>query len=278
MNSKVKFSIITVCYNAEQTLEKTIVSVLRQDYLNYEYLIIDGGSNDNTKRWYDQYYTFFNGRCFWYSEPDKGLYDAMNKGVKYSEGQYLIFLNADDELYPNALTAFEAAISQEIMMPDIIYGDAMIVYPNNTNNISKIRKANPNITLHSLMFGMGIIHQSMATSIQLFSSIGNFNLLYNIGADWDFLIRAVKSEARLLYIEKTICSYTADGLSSGVFNKQRHLIRKSNRLYKYFDYGYLYDLLNLPTMIQLVVGKTMYNKLRYLINKLKYAKSHVNIN
>ena len=96
MSHQPVFSIITVTYNAERWLERTILSVLSQSYTNVEYLIIDGGSKDRTVEIIRQY---ASGLAYWVSEPDKGLYDAMNKGLRQATGDYLVFLNAGDTFH-----------------------------------------------------------------------------------------------------------------------------------------------------------------------------------
>ena len=93
--SSLKISIITVCFNASNTIEETIISVVKQTYKNIEYIIIDGGSSDQTNNIIDKYSEFISYYC---SEPDDGIYDAMNKGLEYVTGDYVLFLGADDHL------------------------------------------------------------------------------------------------------------------------------------------------------------------------------------
>jgi len=260
-------SIITVCYNAEKTIAKTIESVLNQNYDNYEYLIIDGASTDHTKDVFDKYLTSFKGRAFWYSEPDNGIYDAMNKGAQLATGRYLLFLNADDTLTDNALSLYDKRITQEGVRPDIIYGDSVVMYHNGEETKTKIRKAICPITLRSLRKGMGVVHQSMITSKELFVSLKGFNLNFTVGADWDFLIRSVRNDACLVYIDKPLSVFDLDGVSSLLHNKQRHQIRKENNLYVYFDWFMVVDYLKLSSLIQFIFGQSIYNKIRYYANK-----------
>ena len=120
-----KFSIITVTYNAERFLKQTILSVLSQSYPNIEYIIIDGNSTDGTREIIEQ---FAAGLAYWSSEPDNGLYDAMNKGLQHATGDYVWFINAGDTLYSSDLVQHLAQnISRKKRMPDVIYGETMIV-------------------------------------------------------------------------------------------------------------------------------------------------------
>ena len=97
------FSIITVCFNSEKTIERTLQSVLGQSCIDYEYIIVDGASKDNTIDIIKQYEQMFDGRMIWLSEPDKGIYDAFNKGCKKAKGEYIWIVNSDDYLEPDSL-------------------------------------------------------------------------------------------------------------------------------------------------------------------------------
>lgn len=118
-----KFSIITVCYNAENEIEKTVLSVLKQTYNNIEYLIIDGGSNDGTINIIKHY---GDKIIFWISEPDKGIYDAMNKGLNHACGDYLLFLNAGDWLYDETVIAKVASAIND--NATFAYGKIVVQY------------------------------------------------------------------------------------------------------------------------------------------------------
>ena len=119
-----KFSIITVTYNAGAVLEDTIQSVITQTYKNVEYIIVDGGSKDRTLQIVEQYKEHIHTVI---SEPDKGLYDAMNKGIKLATGDYLCFLNAGDELHEDDTLQLMVHSITETTLPDVLYGDTAIV-------------------------------------------------------------------------------------------------------------------------------------------------------
>lgn len=267
MNYNCLFTVITVCYNASETIERTIKSVLAQKNADYEYLVIDGASNDCTKQICDKYIPLFDGKMQWYSEPDKGIYDAMNKGAKFAKGKYLLFMNADDLLTENALETYTKAIRESDVEYDIIYGNTIVEYDYEGHLETKIRYAEPHVTLKTLMDGMGIVHQSMITSKRLFEQLGGFNLKFSVGADWDFLIRSVKQNARLLYINEPMSVFSLLGASSYAHNKERHRIRKENKLYSFVDYGMIKDYLRPSYLIQTVLGQEAYNKIRYYANR-----------
>ena len=98
-----KFSIITVCYNSEKTIRRTFESVLSQSFTDYEYIVVDGNSKDSTVEIIKEYEPKFNGRMHWISEPDNGIYDAMNKGIRMAKGDFINMMNSDDQIAPNAL-------------------------------------------------------------------------------------------------------------------------------------------------------------------------------
>ena len=118
-------SIITITYNAAQWLERTMQSVLAQSCKDYEYIIVDGGSKDGTIDIVKRLEPQFDGRLSWKSEPDKGLYDAMNKGIARAKGDFLWFVNAGDEIYASDTLAH--VISKATDDTDIVYGKACIV-------------------------------------------------------------------------------------------------------------------------------------------------------
>lgn len=265
---KLLFSIVTVCYNAENCIERTMESILGQNERAYEYILIDGKSTDATVDIIKYYEAEFNGKMRWISEKDQGIYDAMNKAIDIAKGTYVIFINAGDELCKNILKEIRFII-KENGYPSLIYGDSIMEYSYNKEKIRKIRKADSKITMKTLGKGMGVIHQSILTRRDVFEKIGTFNITYSIGADWDLLIRCVQNNLSMLYIDKPISIFEANGISSKVHNIQRHRIRKNNHLYKAIDIEFIKDIVNIGTMIQLFIGKSRYIKLRYWINKKK---------
>lgn len=201
-----KISIITVCYNAEQTIEDTIKSVLSQTYDNYEYLIIDGKSNDNTLSIINKYKD--NKHIKLISEKDNGLYDAMNKGIKNATGDIIATLNSDDILFDNSI--FQTVIDNYDSKTDIVYGD--ILYCD--SNLDKIVR--DYISGEKTSDYWCPAHPSMYVRKEVFNKIGNYNINYKICADYDFMVRCNINNLTFKYINKYFVKMRYGGKSNGL--------------------------------------------------------------
>lgn len=196
----IKFTIVTCTYNAEAVLQRTLDSVNRQTYCNIEHLIIDGVSKDKTiamvKAYLHKSQMGENAhKIKLYSESDKGLYDAMNKGIARATGDYLIFLNAGD-VFPSAdtLEYVEGCVGEGEVLPGVLYGDTDIV--NNEGHFVRHRRLAPpaRLTWKSFMWGMLVCHQSFYARTDLAKNIP-YNLEYRYSADVDWCIRIMKAAA-----------------------------------------------------------------------------------
>lgn len=169
------FTIIIPTYNSANTLEAALKSVLEQSFTNFEILIMDGSSTDNTLKIAQ---SFSDERIRIYSEPDEGVYDAMNKGIDRAEGDWLYFLGSDDTLYDENVL-FNVSIQMDEC--NFLYGNAYFVYS----------KAiwDGEFTREKLLFERNICHQSIFYKRTLFDHLGFFNLDFKIYADWDFNMR-----------------------------------------------------------------------------------------
>jgi len=200
---KTKVSVITVSLNAADSIETTISSVIQQTYSNIEYIIIDGGSTDGTEDIIMKYRKHID---VFISEPDKGIYDAMNKGVKYATGEWVIFMNAGDTFYDNKVIERVFSKVKNIQEVDLIYGDWCRRY----NNFSKIVKAG---NLENLWKGMVFSHQSLFTRTDLLKT-NPFNIHYKIAADFDFIFRMYLQGKNFFYVDEVISVVSMDGLSN----------------------------------------------------------------
>ena len=197
MDISPKFTIITITYNAARWLERTVLSILSQSYPNIEYVVIDGGSTDGTVDIIKQYAP---GISFWVSEPDKGLYDAMNKGLRHATGDYVWFINAGDTLQTaDTLQRVVMKISKKKSLPDIIYGETAIVDARGRMIGMRRLHAPKELTWKSFRMGMLVCHQSFIVKRAI---APEYDLQYRLSADYDWGIRCMK-RARVSYNSKS---------------------------------------------------------------------------
>lgn len=206
-------SIITISFQAERFLERTFESVYMQSYTGIEYLVIDGGSRDGTISIIKKYEKLFSERGIdfkWISEPDKGIYDAMNKGLKMAGGDYVWFMNAGDKIASSDFlrkTMQAVTLSTSEKLPDFIYGETFIV--NDLGEIMGPRrlKAPENLTWKSFRMGMLVCHQSMLVKRSIAC---NFDLAYKYSGDFDWTIRCLRKSENI-YNTHMIVSLFLDG-------------------------------------------------------------------
>ncbi|MDD3083571.1 MAG: glycosyltransferase family 2 protein [Candidatus ainarchaeum sp.] len=214
-----KISIITVCYNAEKTIEETIKSVVEQTYPNIEYIIVDGKSNDKTMNIIKKYKHKIAKII---SEKDKGLYDAMNKGVKKASGKIIYFLNADDILVDKHVIR-EVAEEFEKNDFDLVYGEIDFYYPKEKRVVRISRVA----SISELKNGYMFPHQGSFVKKKWLQRFP-FDLKYKSSSDFDFFCNFLKEKPLIKKIDKTIARMTMGGVSSGVisYNETQQVIRK----------------------------------------------------
>jgi glycosyltransferase involved in cell wall biosynthesis len=202
-------SIITVTYNASEWLERTVRNVLNQSYPHIEYLIIDGGSADGTVGIIERYASRI---AYWVSEPDRGLYDAMNKGLLKASGDYVWFVNAGDTLHSTD-TAQQVAdsLAGREELPDVVYGETRIVDAGGRSLGMRRLKAPEKLTWKSFRMGMLVCHQSFLVKRELAP-------LYDTGyrwvADYDWCIACLKKAGSIHNTSLILCDFLEAGLSS----------------------------------------------------------------
>ncbi len=199
-------SIITVVFNEKKSLKKTINSVISQTYKNIEYIVIDGGSTDGT---IDVLRHHENQIDTWISEPDDGVYDAMNKGLKIASGQWVNFLNAEDTFFSNdTLSDIFSNINNSKFK--LIYGDWINV---NNKGLNFYAKSLAYLNYEHLRYQFQLNHQSLFVKN---NKIPNFDLTYKIKADYQWVIDIVQElrDEDILYIPKALVNYDCEGLSS----------------------------------------------------------------
>lgn len=249
-------SIITVVYNGEKYIERTIQNILNQDYLNIQYIIIDGGSRDGTLDIIKKY----EKRIYYIvSEKDCGIYDAMNKGIKIATGDWINFMNAGDIFY-NKYTVSNIVKTIDIDV-DLIYGDIEIEYPN----FSRFQKAG---NLKNLWKGMQFSHQSIFTKTSLLKR-REFNLLYKITADFDCVYYLWKNSYKFKYIPIVIGIVDSGGLSDinrvNVYKEYLEIVGKHKVKYKYYFYTQICKT-KIKNLIKTLLPKYIVNKIIKMIN------------
>jgi len=198
------FSIITVCWNDQVGLEKTYQSLLQQECKDFEWIVVDGNSTDASKLFLKG---LPEGVCAWSSEPDNGLYDAMNKGLHKSTGRYVTFLNSGDIFADGQVLAVikSEALGQD--SPDFIYGDGLEHISDEENILKKARS-------HKwLWYGMFTHHQSMFYKRELIGSL-KYRLEYKLAADYGFTTEFLKKSDEITYVPTPICVFEGGGLTS----------------------------------------------------------------
>lgn len=205
-------SIITVVYNSEDLLPATIESVINQTYADIEYIIVDGGSKDGTVDIIEKYKDQISQ---WVSEPDKGLYDAMNKGLKMATGDFVWFMNAGDHLY--APDIVEKMIEKWQADTDILYGEVMLVDDARKELGTRSATTNQKLTnpLHwqDLAKGMVVCHQGFLPK----RTIAPPYIENNLTADIDWVIKCLKASKKTTATELILATYLVGGIS-----KQHH--------------------------------------------------------
>jgi len=179
-----KISIITVSFNCAETIQQTIESVLGQTYKNIEYILVDGGSTDGTT---DIIQSFDQTKFTYISEPDKGIYDALNKGIRMASGDVVGLLHADDVFAASDIIQSVAEVFQTYN-PDSCYGDLIYVNKNNTNKTIRLWKAGK-YQEKKLNNGWMPPHPTFYLKRSLYEKYGGFNLDYKISSDYDLLLR-----------------------------------------------------------------------------------------
>jgi len=254
MNNLPLLTIITITYNAEQFLDRTLISV--QAALSHlaasqtvEYLLIDGKSSDSTLE-IAGHYPFISKIV---SEPDRGLYDAMNKGLALANGKYVWFLNAGDEIFgPNTLKNLFEAFKADA---DVYYSDAMLVRENGTE-VGLRSQFTPhslpeNLKWQDFALGMKVCHQAFIAKRSIAPSYD----IANLSADIDWEIKCLKNSRHIQFLKAPLCRYLVGGLS--IQNHRRSLIDRFQVLRKHFGL--------LPSI---------YNHFRIFVRGAVFARTH----
>lgn len=226
-----KLSVVTVVYNAAAQLEQTILSVAAQAGPGIEYLVIDGGSQDGTvevlRKWSPSIQR-------WVSEPDRGIYDAMNKGFEWSRGEWIYFLNAGDTLCEGMLARMLDLANGSASRPDLFCAKVAMVDPtgrplNYTHPVSRGDTA-------KLLRENCIAHQATLVHRSMFERHGGFSLDYRIMGDYEYWIRLLRAGATFRFEDLVVAEFATGGVSS---RRENYLVSQRERLGILVRHGYL---------------------------------------
>jgi len=225
---ELKVSIVTITYNSEKTLEETIESILSQSYENIEYIIVDGNSSDKTieiiNKYGDEISTFL-------SEPDNGIYDAMNKGLKLATGDIVGILNSDDIYFDNKVIERVVKSFAETKV-DSLYGDLYYVEENNLEKVSRYWKSSP-FKHGSFKKGWHPAHPTFFVRREVYEKYGYFDLTMKISADFELMLRFLeKYKISTYYLEKVIVKMRLGGESN---NSIKNILKGNKGILKAFD-------------------------------------------
>lgn len=230
MNSY-KLSIITVSFNSGDTIERAISSVVKQTYLNKEYIIIDGGSTDATLNIIEKYKSDIT---YWCSEPDEGIYDAMNKGIKKATGEIVAFLNSDD--YYVDETVLEKVVRRwnKTKNIDVLAGRIIL-----QNRFSLLCGMSPRVNeLEHLCYQMVLDHPAMFVKRKLFYEDGFFDLNYKIAADYAWILKSFHKGRKIITCDEAFTIFCLGGISS---NLSKDIIEEVNIISRKINPSNMYE-------------------------------------
>lgn len=233
-------SVITVVYNNAADIERTLLSVINQTYPHIEYIVIDGASTDGTLQIIEQHK---NKIATLVSEKDKGIYDAMNKGLAKATGDYVIFMNSADEFYSTDTVANVFATASDA---DIYYGETEMIGENNQSLGQRRHKAPENFSWRDFKYGMSISHQAIYIKRAL---VKPYDPKYQLSADIDWILSAAKRANTIVNVHQYVAKYKVGGMSK---HKHRQSLMERFDIMKRY-YGLIPTLFN-HTIIALNLG------------------------
>ena len=224
-----KISLIKATYNSAETLRDTMQSVLNQTFKDVDYIIVDGGSKDGTMDIVKEFEPKFKGRLRWVSEPDKGIYDAMNKGVKMAQGDIVGILNSDDFFASNDVLAKVNAAFTETPAIDGVYADVRYVDWHDTSKTVRMFSGK-DFTREKLCWGKMPPHPSFYVKRECYDKFGLYSLDYPICADYDMFVKMIWiGNINTLYINDVFVNMRSGGTSSNGIKVHRKIMRERMR-------------------------------------------------
>lgn len=261
-NHKPYFTLLTVCYNSQDTISKTIESVLAQTNLDYEYIIIDGKSSDNTTNVIKSYLSCFNGKLKYISEPDSGIYNAMNKGIRLAKGRIIGIVNSDDWLDPNALEIIADCVCKTGYENTIFCGSMNFHYLNGVTQILKTNSSR--FFRYTKKYSMGLNHPATFVPLSIYKKYGCFDENLKISADLEFILRVSKNGVKFKFIDQVLTNMSDGGVSSSFsvqqYNDRKYILKKyTKNQIEYYSYICFYITKNI---IRLFIPNSLLMKFR----------------
>lgn len=232
-NANILVSVVTVCYNSSATIARTVESILKQSYENIEYIVVDGASEDNTveivNKFQDLYHEKFHRFIRIISEPDKGIYDAMNKGIDAARGTFIGILNSDDTYEPEAVSTVIQRATDDFLQ--ICYGGIKTYQGDRLESII--------FFAHEFMEDRMIAHPACFVSKSVYDKYGGYNIRYESAADYEFMLRVYdKDEITFTPIYEPLANYYLGGKSTTYagFRDKFRMLYETGRMTRW---GYL---------------------------------------
>jgi glycosyltransferase involved in cell wall biosynthesis len=226
-----RVSIITVCYNRKATIAQSVESVLNQDYPNIEYIVIDGNSSDGTQAVVESYSDKIS---HYVSEPDKGMYDAINKGLRLASGDIVGLMHSDDVFYDSNVVSKIVNIFNTTPSADAVYGDG--IYVTNDANEKIVRnRIGGQYNFEKLKSGWLPLHPTVYIKKPVIEKLGDYNLDFKIASDTEFLLRYLyKHKINIIYLNEYIVKMKMGGLSTN-YKRVLQVLSEDYRIYKYYN-------------------------------------------
>jgi glycosyltransferase involved in cell wall biosynthesis len=254
--NKPVLTIITVVRNGEEILEGTIKNIINQDYVNIEYIIIDGNSTDQTVNIIKNYEDKID---YWISEPDKGIYDAMNKGVQLATGDWINFMNAGDEFFNLEICSLIQNSTESVEF-DVVYGNFLAIQKDSEAKI--LIKAKP---IHKIIEGMVFCHQSVFIKRELLI-LEPFNLNFKIVADYHQMLSLYFNKYKFQYVPLTISKIDIGGIS---YSNKNTILETIKVIHSFKPYSILI-LKKVPYLILHEIGSLLGNRYTSYFRRLKW--------
>lgn len=224
-----KVSIITICYNRKATISQAIESVLSQDYPTIEYIIIDGNSSDGTKEIISSY---ANQISVFISEPDKGMYDALNKGLALATGDIIGLMHSDDEFYSPTAVSEIVATFQKNIETDGVYADGIYVSNDAEERIIRDRIGGP-YSINRVKAGWLPLHPTVYLKKSIMEQYGFYDLNFKIASDTEFLLRYLyKYKIKMTYLNSYVVKMRMGGMSTS-YKRAFEVLLEDYNIYKY---------------------------------------------